>query len=159
MQARLSAMRARTLFAVLLLLAATPALAQKVYVDYDSTVAFSQINTYQLVETKHDLRDTWPGLHKQVIAELRRYAAEGSLTEATSDPDVYLAYYTADRGELRLVMGDLEYAYGDGLTAAMEAALGTSDFSTDSDLDRLDDGEELELGTDPAGLRTRTTTA
>lgn len=97
---------------IALLLSALPALGQKVYVDYDNATAFSEYRTFQLVETKEDLQDTSRTSHQLVLRELRRYASEGGLTEVQSDPDIYLAYYTADRGDLRLALTDLRYGYG-----------------------------------------------
>lgn len=95
-----------------LLLIALPALGQKVNVDYDGATAFSEYRTYQFYETKEDLRDFSLTSHKKVVRQLRDYAEEGGLTEVESDPDVYIAYYTADRGDLRLTLSDLGYAYG-----------------------------------------------
>jgi hypothetical protein len=107
-------MRAPTIL-IALLLSALPALAQKVYVDYDNATAFSEYRTFQLVETKEDLQDTSRTSHELVVRELRRYASEGGLQEVQSDPDIYLAYYTADRGDLRLALTDLRYGYGANL--------------------------------------------
>lgn len=98
---------------LLLLLATTyPAAAQKVFIDYDNATAFSQYRTYQFKETREDLRDTYPDVHRDVVVKLKKYIQEGGLAEAPSDPDVYVAYYTADYRDLRLVLGDLEYTYG-----------------------------------------------
>jgi hypothetical protein len=91
---------------------ALPALGQKVYVDYDGATAFSQYRTFQFYETREDLRDYSLSSHKKVVRQLRDYAEEGGLREVDTDPDVYVAYYTADRGDLRLVLSDLEYTYG-----------------------------------------------
>lgn len=105
-------MKTPKLLSLLLLLSALPAFAQKVYVDYDNATAFSEYRTFQLVETDEDLRDVSRTSHELVVGELRRYAAEGGLTEVDSDPDIYLAYYTADQGDLRLALTDLRYSYG-----------------------------------------------
>ncbi len=112
---------------LLLLLPVAPAVAQKVYVDYDSATAFSEYTTFQIVETAEDLRDTSRTSHELVISELRRYTAEGGLKEVDSDPDFYLAYYTADRFDLNLAMSDLSYSYGDhfDLGGYWEGGVGT----------------------------------
>ena len=47
-----------------------------------------------------------------MVRELHRYLAEGSFTEVEEDPDIYIAYYTADRWDLDLAMSDLRYGYG-----------------------------------------------
>ncbi len=109
---RLLGMRKTLLACALMAAIAFPALAQKVYVDYDGATAFSQFRTFQFVETREDLRDTSPLLHKDVVSKLKGYAVDGGLTETDQDPDVYLAYYTADLGHLRLVLDDLDYTYG-----------------------------------------------
>jgi len=105
-------MKTPTILALLLLVSAFPALGQKVYVDYDSTIPFSEYKTFQYVETQEDLRDFSRTSHGLVVSELRRYATEGGLEEVDSDPDFYLAYYTADRFDLNLAMSDLRYSYG-----------------------------------------------
>ena len=105
-------MKIRTILALLVILSAVPALAQKVYVDYDNATAFSEYNTYKYVETQEDLRDYSQTSHDLVVRELHRYLAEGSFTEVEDDPDIYIAYYTADRWDLDLAMSDLRYGYG-----------------------------------------------
>ncbi len=105
-------MKTPQLLTLLLFLIALPALGQKVHVDYDGATAFSQYRTYQFYETREDLRDFSLSSHKKVVQQLKDYAEDGGLREVDSDPDVYVAYYTADRGDLRLVLSDLEYTYG-----------------------------------------------
>lgn len=104
-----------------------PAKAQKVYVDYDRATPFSQYRTYQFKETKEDLRNFSETLHRRVVDALRAYVTEGGLEEVDSDPDVYVAYYTADQSNLRLVLGDLEYTYGPdfSLGSYWEGGVGT----------------------------------
>ena len=105
-------MKPQQILTLFLFLIALPALGQKVYVDYDGATAFSQYRTYQFYETREDLRDYSLTSHKKVVQQIRDYAEEGGLQEVDTDPDVYVAYYTADRGDLRLVLSDLEYSYG-----------------------------------------------
>jgi hypothetical protein len=95
-----------------LIAASLPAVAQKVFIDYDNATAFSQYRTYQFKETREDLRDTYPDAHRDVVVKLKKYIQEGGMEEVQSNPDVYVAYYTADYRDLRLVLGDLEYTYG-----------------------------------------------
>lgn len=105
-------MKTPTILALVILLSAFPAFAQKVYVDYDHATAFSEYKTFQYVETREDLRDYSMTSHSLVVDELRRYLAEGGFTEVDADPDVYIAYYTADRWDLNLALSDLRYGYG-----------------------------------------------
>lgn len=120
-------MKTSTSLLLLLCLCAVPSVAQKVYVDYDSATAFSEYNTFQIVETQEDLRDTSRTSHELVISELRRYTTEGGLEEVEADPDFYLAYYTADRFDLNLAMSDLTYSYGENfdLGGYWEGGVGT----------------------------------
>ncbi len=105
-------MKTQQILFLFLFLLALPALGQKVHVDYDGATAFSEYRTFQFFETKEDLRDFSLTSHKKVVRQLRDYAQEGGLTEVETDPDVYIAYHTADRGDLRLTLSDLGYAYG-----------------------------------------------
>jgi len=50
-------MKTPAILILLLLVTTLPALAQKVYVDYDHSTAFSEYKTFQYKETKEDLRD------------------------------------------------------------------------------------------------------
>ena len=49
------------------------------------------------------------------------------MEEVASDPDIYIAYYTADQSNLRLVLSDLEYTYGPdfSLGSYWEGGVGT----------------------------------
>ena len=121
----------RLLTALLLLLTALPAAAQKVYVDFDSAAAFSEFKTFQLRETPHDLRRRNPALHEQTINQLTEYAEAGVLEQVESEPDVYLAYYAAFEGDMQLTLRDLEYAYGPGFSLGKywEGGAGTREIS------------------------------
>jgi hypothetical protein len=99
--------------ALALALVASAAHAQKVYVDYDGATAFSQLRTFELVETNEDLRDLSTVLHERVFSTIAQYLSEGGMTQVEQDPDVFVAYFTADRGHLRLILGDLDYTYGE----------------------------------------------
>ena len=107
-------MRTFRLLSVCLLLAATPAAAQKVNIDFDGATAFSEFKTFQFKDTAHDLSEVRPLLHEDAVARLTTYAVDGGLAEVESDPDVYVAYYVAFSGDLKLALSDLEYAYGPG---------------------------------------------
>ena len=123
-------MKIHRLFILLVLftaILATPTLAQKVYVDYDRATAFSQYRTFQFKETREDLRNFSETLHRRVVGTLRSSTTEGGLEEVASDPDIFVAYYTADQGNLRLVLTDLEYTYGPdaSLGSYLEGGVGT----------------------------------
>ena len=105
-------MRHLSLCLVGLLAGAGTAFAQKVFVDYDSATPFSQYRTYQLRDTRLGLQETHPDIHRQIVVKIKSYLQEGGMIDATSDPDVLVAYYAADARDLRLALSDLEYSYG-----------------------------------------------
>ena len=112
-------MRTSLAFALLLAAIALPAQAQQVWVDYDSTATFAQFESFQFKEAEEDLRDYSMNLHRQVVQDIKNYILEGGVEQVDSDPDIYVTYYTADRGELRLSLTDMEYAYGPNTQAAV----------------------------------------
>ena len=109
--------RARLLPFCLLLLAA-PALGAgvKIHVDYDGATVFGEYTTFQLLETRHDLRPVSPELHLAVARQLISDARLGGLALVPTDPDIYFAYYAASAGELRLAPEELGYAHGEAFT-------------------------------------------
>lgn len=127
-------MRASRIYALLLVLLTLPAAAQKIYIDYDNATAFSEYKTYGYRETQKDLRRVSPSLHEDVVDWLTGYAEEGGLKRDDSEPDVYVAYYAAYYGELRLVLGDLQYTYGEGFVpgAYWDGGVGTRDVTKKS---------------------------
>ncbi len=128
-------MRAPSILSLLVGLVAFPAVgATKIHIDYDGATAFSEYTTFQFKNTRRDLRRVSPSLHKEVALQLINYARNGGLAMVDSEPDLYLAYYAAYHGELRLVMGDLEYAYGDSFTPGSywEGGVGTRDIGKKS---------------------------
>ena len=114
---------------LLLILATTPALAQKIHIDYDGATPFSEYKSFALKETGKDMRRVSSSLHQQVVRQLTDYAVDGGLIEDEENPDVYIAYYAAFRGDMRLVLRDLEYTYGPGfsLGSYWEGGVGTRD--------------------------------
>lgn len=101
---------------LLALFLAVPTVAQKVHVDYDNATAFSEYQTFELRETNRDLRRVSPSLHDNVSSRLTGYAYEGGLRRTAQEPDIYIAYYAAYSGDLRLALSDLQYSYGEGFT-------------------------------------------
>lgn len=120
-------MSIRHFIPVFLLFIALPVLGQKVTIDRDHAVAFSEFKTFQFRETRDDMRDTAPYVHKDLVRQLRQYAIDGGLEEVDSDPDVYIAYYTADQRDLYLGKDNLEYSYGENfdLGEYWEGGVGT----------------------------------
>ena len=124
-------MRKAPLLALALVLAAGPALAAgaKIHIDYDGATAFSEYRTFQFRDTRKDLRRVSPSLHESVARQIIDYARDGGLAMVPEEPDIYLAYYAAYHGELRLVLTDLEYAYGESFNPGTywQGGVGTRD--------------------------------
>jgi hypothetical protein len=71
---------------------ATPAMAQKVTIDYAHDFDFSKIKTYQYVDT------TESNVKNQLMADrvtsmLKKELTEGGLKEVTENPDIYVTYH------------------------------------------------------------------
>ena len=123
-------MQANRMVPLILLFAALPALgATKIHIDYDGATAFSEYTTFQFKDTRRDLRRVSPSLHREVALQIINYARHGGLAMVDSEPDIYVAYHAAYYGELRLVLGDLEYTYGPSFSPGSywEGGVGTRD--------------------------------
>jgi len=100
----------RTLgLAACIALLATPAIAQKVTVDYAHGFDYGAVKTFTYVETQ----DTNTGsqltddrIHYAIVRELK----EGGLTEVESDADIYVTYHVTT--EDRTVLNTTSYGYG-----------------------------------------------
>ncbi len=103
----------QTLALCLFLLGALPAMGQKIYIDYDQATAFSEYKTFMIMDTTQDLRRSSPALHEAVKQRLMEYGLDGARTPVEKDPDLGIAYYAAYYSDLNLVLGDLEYTYGE----------------------------------------------
>ncbi len=75
-----------------LALAATPAMAQKVTVDYAHDFDFSAAKTFQYVETKDsDAKNEL--MADRVATMFKKELTEGGLKEVTENPDIYVTYH------------------------------------------------------------------
>ena len=75
-----------------LALAATPAMAQKVTVDYAHDFDFSGAKTFQYVETKNsDVKNQL--MADRVTTMFKKELTEGGLREVTENPDIYVTYH------------------------------------------------------------------
>ena len=73
-------------------LLATPAMAQKVTIDYARDFDFDSVETYQYVETKDsDVKNQL--MADRVTAMLKKELAEGGLKEVTDNPDMFVTYH------------------------------------------------------------------
>ena len=75
-----------------LALAATPAMAQKVTIDYAHDFDFTKVKTFQYVETDQS------NVKNQLMAErvetlFKQDLVHGGLTEVTENPDIFVTYH------------------------------------------------------------------
>ena len=127
----------RRLFGVLIGLgfALTPALAQKITIDYAHEFNFEMVDTFQYVETKasnmpNSLMDG--RIREAIIREL----TEGGARQVESDPDLYITYHvtTSDRTNYNTTtMGYGGMGRGWGGYGGMGMASSTTTVSTYTD--------------------------
>ncbi len=75
-----------------LALAATPAMAQKVTVDYAHDFDFSGVKTFQYVDTK-DSNSKNELMAGRIVEMIKKELREGGLTEVQENPDLYVTYH------------------------------------------------------------------
>jgi len=84
----------RTLGLVFVLaLAATPAMAQKVTIDYAHDFDFEAIKTFQYVETKDSDVKSNELMANRVTNMIKQELREGGGTEVSENPDIYVTYH------------------------------------------------------------------
>jgi len=90
-------------------LAATPALAQRVTVDYAHDFDFETIKSFQYVETSEtDVQD--PLMAGRIVEMLKQRLRDGGLEEVEKDPDLYVTYHATTKD--RVVLNTSHYGYG-----------------------------------------------
>jgi len=77
---------------IVLGLAATPALAQKVTIDYAHEFDFEAVKSFQYVETK-DSNSTDQLMDGRIRDAIIRELTEGGLKQVESDPDLFVTYH------------------------------------------------------------------
>lgn len=75
-----------------LALVATPAMAQKVTIDYAHDFDFNTVKTYQYLDTP-DSNVKNQLMADRVTSMLKKELAEGGLKEVTENPDIYVTYH------------------------------------------------------------------
>jgi len=119
---------------IVLGLAATPALAQKVNIDYAHDYDFDSIETFQYVDTD-DTNYESPMMHDRIVAMITDGLKDGGLTEVTENPDIYVTYHVATEGRTSYTTtsfgyggyyggwgGYGRYGYGPGMTTSQTTA-------------------------------------
>jgi len=95
---------------------ATPAAAQKVYVDFDNEAPFGSYETYSWMPTSEtSLADTAPLIHDRLVEMVEAAISEGgTMTKDDENPDVWITYHTETKDEMRLSTDQYGYSYGPG---------------------------------------------
>ena len=103
--------------AVLLALASAPAMAQKVYVDYDTTADFSAFKTFAWVDTDTtSLKADYPEVDGMIKNNISYYLVKAGLKEDTADPDLKVTYHTSTTTQTQTMLAAFGYGYGTGWT-------------------------------------------
>ncbi len=76
-----------------LALAATPAMAQKVTIDYAHDFDFEKIKTFQYVDTKESDVKGNTLMAQRVEDMIKKELREGGATEVQENPDIYVTYH------------------------------------------------------------------
>lgn len=86
-------MNKKLVLLIVLGLAATPAMAQKVTIDYSHSFDFEAVKTFQYVDTEATNIEGDPLMADRVVSMIKKELREGGLTEVQSDPDIYVTYH------------------------------------------------------------------
>ncbi len=96
-----------------LLLAALPAAAQKIYVDWDRAANFNSFKTFAWAETAPtSLEANYPLVHSLIKNAIEYEMASGGLVEKTDDPDLYVTYHTSSNESVQFMTTSFGYSYG-----------------------------------------------
>ena len=76
-----------------LALAATPALAQKVTIDYAHDFDFNSVKTFQYVDTQESNVKGNDMMAQRVTDMIKKELREGGLTEVQENPDIFVTYH------------------------------------------------------------------
>ena len=108
-------MKLQVLLVVALVLVATPALAQKVYIDYDKEYEFDTIETFAWSKTAEtSLEQADPLLHSRIVNAIEHYLTVSGVRETDTDPDVSVTYHTSTKENLSLNTTNWGYGYPGG---------------------------------------------
>ena len=105
-------MRFSALSVLVLFLTAGPAMAQKVFVDYDKEFDRTTIKTFAWKATEEtSVKKGSPLLHSRIVNGIEYYLTLGGLRENEDAPDVYVTYHTSTRKEVSFNTTSFGYGY------------------------------------------------
>lgn len=100
---------------VLLALAASPAAAQKVYVDYDTYADFDKYKTFAWVDTNTtSLKMDFPEVDSMIKNNIEYYMVKGGMIEDLENPDLKVTYHASTQTQTQFMTSTFGYAYGAG---------------------------------------------
>ncbi len=95
-----------------LALAATPAMAQKVTIDYSHDFDFEAAKTFQYIDTP-DSNASNPLMAERIEEMIKKEMREGGAVEVQSDPDIYITYHVTSQENTRYNTTSMGYGgYG-----------------------------------------------
>ena len=96
-------------------LVATPAMAQKVNIDYAHDFDFESVKTFQYVDTRESNVQGNDMMAKRVEDMIKKEMREGGATEVQEDPDIYLTYHFTTQDKTSYTTTNFGYGgYGGG---------------------------------------------
>jgi len=108
-------MRIRSIVILLSLLSlgSAPALAQKVFIDYDKNYDGDSIKTFTWVFKDDQLPkgEIERHLHDHIVKTVQFYLTRDGAQEVETDPDVYVTYHTSTEEDIRINTRVYGYAY------------------------------------------------
>jgi Domain of unknown function (DUF4136) len=122
-------MTKRIVLLVALCLAAAPAFAQKVVIDFDPEYDFSKIETFAWGKSEEtSLKDTSPLWHSRIINLIEHRLSEGGIPEVEPDenPSVFVTYHVNEKDEMRLNTTHYGYGYGGWYSPYYGGSMATS---------------------------------
>ena len=102
--------------AFLLVLAAAliagPALADKIYIEYDRDYDGSKMKTFAWSSTEQtSLMESQPFLHSKIVETIAGFITASGLKQVDDNPDVYVTYHGSSKEEMNVDTAYLGYSY------------------------------------------------
>jgi len=94
-----------------LVLAASPALAQKVAIDYAHDFDFGSVKTFQYVDTAESNAAS-PLMADRIQYMIKQKLTQGGLTEVAENPDILVTYHVTTQDQT--VFNTTSFGYGGG---------------------------------------------
>ena len=108
-------MKTRLILGLALILLASPAFAQKVYIDHDPGYDFDSIKTFSWMPTEEtSLMEQNPLMHSRIVNAIEHYLSMAGFTETAENPDIWVTYHTSTTEEMSLNTTSFGYGYPGG---------------------------------------------